>query len=61
MLLVYRVLLTISVLMSALRPTCPRCGSDHTVKNGFIHNKKPKYQCQDCRRPEATRLRLRSL
>jgi IS1 family transposase/transposase-like protein len=36
--------------MSAIRPTCPRCGSQHTVKNGIIHNKKPKYQCQDCKR-----------
>jgi transposase-like protein len=30
--------------------TCPKCGSQHTVKNGRIHNKKPKYQCQDCGR-----------
>ena len=36
--------------MSAPRPTCPRCHSHHTVKNGRIHNKKPKYQCQDCQR-----------
>ena len=36
--------------MSALRPTCPRCCSQHTVRNGRIHNKKPKYQCQDCKR-----------
>lgn len=36
--------------MSALKPTCPNCGSQHTVKNGRIHNKKPKYQCQDCGR-----------
>lgn len=36
--------------MSAPRPTCPSCGSQHTVKNGRIHNKKPKYQCQDCGR-----------
>ncbi len=32
------------------RPTCPRCHSHHTVKNGRIHNKKPKFQCQDCQR-----------
>ena len=36
--------------MSAPRPTCPSCGSQHTVRNGKIHNKKPKYQCQDCKR-----------
>ena len=36
--------------MSKVRPACPRCGSSHTVKNGRIHNKKPKYQCQDCKR-----------
>ena len=36
--------------MSASRPTCLSCGSQHTVKNGRIHNKKPKYQCQDCGR-----------
>jgi insertion element IS1 protein InsB len=29
---------------------CPRCGSCHTVKNGRIHNKKPKRKCQDCGR-----------
>ncbi len=34
--------------MSAPRPTCPRCHSHHTVKNGRIHNKKLKYQCQNC-------------
>ena len=32
------------------RPTCPSCGFQHTVKNGKIHNKKPKYQCQNCKR-----------
>ncbi|WP_442944854.1 IS1/IS1595 family N-terminal zinc-binding domain-containing protein [Nostoc sp.] len=32
--------------MSAKTPTCPNCGSQHTVKNGKIHNQKPKYQCQ---------------
>ncbi len=36
--------------MSVPKPICPRCGSQHIVKNGRIHNKKPKYQCQDCRR-----------
>ena len=33
--------------MSAKGPTCPNCGSQHTVKNGSIHNQKPKYQCQN--------------
>jgi transposase-like protein len=36
--------------MSAKAPTCPNCGSQHTVKNGSIHNQKPKYQCQNCKR-----------
>ena len=29
---------------------CPRCGSVHTVKNGSIHNGKPKRHCKDCER-----------
>jgi insertion element IS1 protein InsB len=29
---------------------CPRCDSEHTVKNGRIHNGKPKRMCKDCRR-----------
>ena len=29
---------------------CPQCGSDHIKKNGSIHNKKQKYQCNICRR-----------
>ncbi|WP_442948695.1 IS1/IS1595 family N-terminal zinc-binding domain-containing protein [Nostoc sp.] len=32
--------------MLAPRPTCPNCGSQHTVKNGSTHNQKPKHQCQ---------------
>lgn len=36
--------------MSVSTPTCPNCGSQHTVKNGKIHNQKPKYQCQNCKR-----------
>ncbi len=36
--------------MSETKPICPRCGSQHTVKNGRIHNKKPKHKCQDCGR-----------
>ena len=36
--------------MLSLRPNCPECGSDRTVKNGRIHNKKPKYKCQSCGR-----------
>jgi transposase-like protein len=34
-------------MMSEFKPSCPRCGSQHTVKNGRIHNKKPKHKCQD--------------
>lgn len=29
---------------------CPRCSSIHTVKNGSIHNGKPKRHCKDCKR-----------
>ena len=36
--------------MSEIKPICPRCGSQCTVKNGRIHNKKPKHKCQDCGR-----------
>ena len=36
--------------MSELKPFCPRCGSQQTVKNGRIHNKKPKRKCQNCGR-----------
>ena len=32
------------------RPTCPRCGSDHVVKNGHIHNGKAKFACKECLR-----------
>jgi insertion element IS1 protein InsB len=37
---------------------CPRCGSEHTVKNGRIHSGKAKRMCKDCRRqfvPNATK------
>lgn len=27
---------------------CPSCGSNHIVKNGSIHNKTPKKQCNSC-------------
>jgi transposase-like protein len=30
------------------QPTCPKCGSSHTIKNGSIHNGKKKYKCKDC-------------
>ena len=29
---------------------CPKCGSSHIKKNGSIHNKKQKYQCNTCGR-----------
>jgi len=29
---------------------CSKCGSTHIIKNGSIHNKKQKYQCNTCRR-----------
>lgn len=30
--------------------TCPRCGSEHYVKNGSIHTGKQKYLCKECGR-----------
>lgn len=30
--------------------TCPNCHSVNVVKNGSIHNGKPKFSCKDCRR-----------
>ena len=36
--------------MSIHKLICPSCGSNHIVKNGTIHNKKQKYQCQNCHR-----------
>ncbi len=36
--------------MSVERPIFPRRGSHHTVKNGRIHNEKPKHKCQECGR-----------
>ena len=29
---------------------CPSCGSHQTIKNGSIHNGKPKRQCKECGR-----------
>lgn len=29
---------------------CPTCDSQHLIKNGSIHNGKPKYQCKICGR-----------
>jgi transposase-like protein len=36
--------------MLSSRPICPQCGSEHTVKNGKIHNDKPKFKCKYCGR-----------
>jgi transposase-like protein len=36
--------------MLTFRHDGPRWGSNHIVKNGIIHNKKPKYKCQNCGR-----------
>jgi IS1 family transposase/transposase-like protein len=36
--------------MLSSRPICPQCGSEHIVKNGKIHNDKPKFKCKDCGR-----------
>ncbi len=27
---------------------CPTCGSEHLIKNGSVHNGKPKHQCKSC-------------
>ena len=32
------------------RPPCPSCGSEHIVKNGSTHHKKPRFKCKDCGR-----------
>jgi insertion element IS1 protein InsB len=32
------------------RPPDPRCGSNNILKNGSIHNKKPKFICKECGR-----------
>ena len=37
-------------MISGFNLICPRCDSQHIVKNGRIHNKKPKFKCQDCGR-----------
>jgi insertion element IS1 protein InsB len=29
---------------------CPNCNSLQIIKNGSIHNGKPKYKCNDCGR-----------
>ncbi len=29
---------------------CPKCHSSNVVKNGTIHNGKPKFSCKDCGR-----------
>ena len=39
-----------NISVSSALPTCPRCDSDHIVKNGFIHNGKQNHRCNDCGR-----------
>jgi transposase-like protein len=29
-------------------PTCPRCQSEKVIRNGRIHNGKPKFACKEC-------------
>jgi insertion element IS1 protein InsB len=31
-------------------PHCPRCQTEKVVRNGYIHNGKPKYACKECGR-----------
>ncbi len=33
-----------------LKRACPACDSRHLIKNGSVHNGKPKYQCKSCGR-----------
>jgi transposase-like protein len=35
---------------SKTMPICPKCGSSQVIKNGHIHNGKPKYACKGCGR-----------
>gem|GEM_PF-3043155 len=32
-----------------LERVCPTCGSEHLIKNGLVHNGKPKYHCSRAR------------
>jgi insertion element IS1 protein InsB len=36
--------------MDMARPSCPRCGSEHVIKNGSIDTGKPKFACKECGR-----------
>ena len=36
--------------MNPFEVICPRCSSDKIVKNGRIHNGKPKFKCNSCSR-----------
>ncbi|CAK8719026.1 MAG: hypothetical protein CDV28_13426 [Candidatus Electronema aureum] len=31
-------------------PSCPSCGTEKVIKNGSIHNGKPRFSCKECRR-----------
>ena len=31
-----------------LERVCSTCGSEQVIKNGSVHNGKPKYQCKTC-------------
>jgi insertion element IS1 protein InsB len=31
-------------------PTCPSCQSEKVIRNGRIHNGKPKFACKECKR-----------
>jgi len=33
-----------------LERVCPTCGSEQVIKNGSVHNGKPKHQCKICGR-----------
>jgi transposase-like protein len=35
-------------LPSRAMPTCSKCGSEHTVKNGRIHTGKQRFLCHNC-------------
>lgn len=38
------------LLISPVMISCPSCESQHTVKNGRIHNGKQNYKCRSCGR-----------
>lgn len=42
-------------------PECPRCQSRTVIKNGHIHNGKPKFACKQCGRQFVTQPKQRTI